>query len=455
MADNKQIIELYTQLAQQPEKDFGWDKGLENAKAHGYDTSWFEQLPSEIWQYCAAVGNPFKDAVIHRGDTVVDLGCGAGVDLLVAALLTGNKGRAIGVDITPKMVEKARYHAALAGFSQVEVLESSFDDLEIEDESVDVVLSNGAINLTSCKQSVFTEIYRILKPEGRLYFADMIDISIKSEDVCGESKENSCCASSADDWANCVAGTLSKQELIEIISEAGFRDVVCTGETHYTTADTTLGATFKATKIPKENLRKAHWDMMFSTRDITKVLWHELSPKRSLTLIEDLTESKDDAIIDVGCGASLLVDELLRAGFTNLTLLDNSQKALDIVDERLPEADVTYLCQDILTLDKPNGFKLWHDRAAFHFLLDQADQEQYFKVLMKSLQKGGKAIINTFHPQGPTECAGLDIKAYDEEMLKKLLPEGLKLLNYIEFNHITPKNTEQAYSCFILEKTTK
>lgn len=197
---------------------------------------------------------------------------------------------------------------------------------------------------------------------------------------------------------------------------------------------------------------KAHWDMMFSTRDMTQVLWHELRPKRSLTLIEDLMSAKDDAIIDVGCGASLLIDELLHSGFTHLTLLDNSQKALDIVGKRLAKKDIEYLCQDILTLDRPDGFMLWHDRAAFHFLLDQADQKRYFDVLMKSLKKGGKAIINTFHPQGPNQCANLDIVAYDEMKMKKLLPEGLELLSFTPFDHITPKNTKQAYSCFVLEK---
>ena len=89
MADSKQIIELYTDLASNPSKDFGWDKGLENAKAHGYLESWIDNLPREMWDYCAAVGNPFDNAVIKEGDVVLDLGCGAGVDLMVAATLTG------------------------------------------------------------------------------------------------------------------------------------------------------------------------------------------------------------------------------------------------------------------------------------------------------------------------------------------------------------------------------
>jgi arsenite methyltransferase len=100
MADNKQVIELYTELAQNPHKDFGWDKGIENAKEHGYKKEWLEKIPSSIWQYCAAVGNPFIDAEIKEYDTVLDIGCGAGVDLLVSSLLVGQGGKVVGVDIT-------------------------------------------------------------------------------------------------------------------------------------------------------------------------------------------------------------------------------------------------------------------------------------------------------------------------------------------------------------------
>ena len=86
MADNTQIIELYTELAKNPKKDFGWDKGLDNAKAHGYKQEWIDRIPSNVWEFCAAVGNPFKEAKIKKGDTVLDLGCGAGVDVLVSSL---------------------------------------------------------------------------------------------------------------------------------------------------------------------------------------------------------------------------------------------------------------------------------------------------------------------------------------------------------------------------------
>jgi len=156
------------------------------------------------------------------------LGCGEGVDVLVASLLVGEHGKVYGVDITPKMVETANNHTKLMGANNVKILESSFDNISLEDESIDVVISNGAINLTSCKESVFSEIYRVLKPNGKIFFADMIDISI-DEGSCCSMEKTSCCESQEEDWANCVAGTMRENELIELIEKAGFENVECTG----------------------------------------------------------------------------------------------------------------------------------------------------------------------------------------------------------------------------------
>jgi len=453
MADNKQIIELYTELAQNPNKDFGWDKGLKNAQAHGYKQEWIETIPPQVWQYCAAVGNPFTQSDIKKGDTVVDLGCGAGVDLLVSAVLVGDHGNVIGVDITPEMVKKATYHATLSGFSNVKVLESSFENIDVEDGSVDVVISNGAINLTSCKESVFAEIYRILKPDGKIYFADMIDISLEEENCCAIENSVSCCTADEEDWANCVAGTLRHNELIEIIENSGFRDVECTGLTHYTTSETTQGATFKATKIPSDTLREQHWDTLFKTKDYTQVLWHQETPKTSLMLIEQYAK-KDDFIIDVGCGASLLVDTLINSGYENITLLDTSKTCLDIVKNRLSSQSniPNYICSDIMNFTATQKFNVWHDRAVFHFLLLEKERKKYFEVLGESLIPGGIAIINTFSVGGEIQCAGLDIIPYNDEKMVQELPSGLVLVEHKEFIHITPKNSEQKYSSFVIKK---
>jgi len=449
MADNTQIIELYTELAENPNKDFGWAKGLENAKAHGYKQAWIEKIPSTVWEFCAAVGNPFKDAKIKEGDTVLDLGCGAGVDVLVASHLVGENGKVYGVDITPKMVETTREHAKLMDVQNVTILNSSFDDVTLEDESVDVVISNGAINLTSCKESVFAEIYRVLKPKGKIYFADMIDISI-DEGACCSVEKSSCCESQEEDWANCVAGTLREAKLIEIIKKAGFKDVVCTGLTHYSTADTTQGATFSATKIPSPELREKHWDEIFKRKDYTQVLWHQENPQYSLQLIQKYT-SKDDTIIDVGCGASLLVDKLIENGYQDITLLDTSSTCLNIVKERLNSTIPTYICSDILDFKATNSYRLWHDRAVFHFLLTKMEQDKYFDILAQALIAEGMAIIHTFAKKGEVQCAGLHIRGYNELDMRKALPKSLELIGYQEFVHTTPRNTQQKYNSFIIK----
>jgi len=448
MADNTQIIELYTELAENPNKDFGWDKGLENAKAHGYKQEWIEKIPSRVWEFCAAVGNPFKDAKIKQGDTVLDLGCGAGVDVLVASLLVGERGKVYGVDITPKMVETATSHAELMDIKNITILESSFDSIELEDESVDVVISNGAINLTSCKESVFAEVYRVLKPEGKIYFADMIDISI-DEGSCCSVEQSSCCDSGEEDWANCVAGTMRENELIELIEKEGFKDVVCSGHTHYTTAETTQGATFRATKVDAAVLREKHWEGVFQNADYQQVLWHQSSPKKSLELIQKYS-TQNAKLIDVGCGASFLVDHLLKEGYKDITLLDTAQTSLDIIKNRINENYVQYITKDILNFNTNEKFDIWHDRAVFHFLTTKREKAEYFKVLKNSLKSSATIILSTFRINGPFQCAGLDIVQYDDAKMKKELPVGIKLIGSEEYTHITPKENEQEYIYFIL-----
>jgi SAM-dependent methyltransferase len=141
------IRNLYTDLALHPANDFGWGKGKENARILGYDEAWLERLPDPVWESAAAVGNPFSLGPIHPGETVVDLGCGAGTDACVAALLVGPRGRVIGIDITPAMVKKARANAALAGFENVVIHDGDMADLPLADALANIVISNGSINL--------------------------------------------------------------------------------------------------------------------------------------------------------------------------------------------------------------------------------------------------------------------------------------------------------------------
>lgn len=235
---NNSILDLYTELANNPDKDFGWDTGLKNARNHGYKQAWIEAIPEEVWNYSAAVGNPFNAGELCKGDSVLDIGCGAGVDVCVASLLVGDSGRVYGVDITPAMVEKAKHNAAIAGLSNITVVEGSFDSLPIDDGAMSVVISNGAINLAASKEAVFSEIHRVLIKGGHLYFSDMI----KDE----SNLDESCC--NKESWADCVAGTLRSDEIIQLLGKADFVDVSLLSTNHYKTSASTVGATFSARK---------------------------------------------------------------------------------------------------------------------------------------------------------------------------------------------------------------
>jgi arsenite methyltransferase len=181
-----QICALYTDLALHPDKDFGWGKGKENARRLGYQPTWLERLPDAVWESAAAVGNPFALAPICAGDTVLDLGCGAGADACIAALLVGVRGQVIGLDITPAMVQKARRNVQLAGLTNVKVCEADIAYLPLPDECIDTVISNGSINLAPDKARVFGEAGRVLRPGGRLQFADMV-------------RTDACCATTLTD----------------------------------------------------------------------------------------------------------------------------------------------------------------------------------------------------------------------------------------------------------------
>jgi len=239
-----QLIALYTKLADNPDAEFGWSKGKTNARQLGYSETWLEQLHDAVWESAAAVGNPFKLGEIHSGETVLDVGCGAGADVCVAALLVGNRGKAIGVDCTPAMINKAQRNAQLAELNNTSFYVADINDLAIANNTVDVVISNGAINLSENKEKVFQELYRVLKPGGRLQVADMI----RESDTCPASDINANADSDNESWADCVQGTLPVNKLLEIITDAGFTDVELVEFTGYKTSENTNGALIRAVR---------------------------------------------------------------------------------------------------------------------------------------------------------------------------------------------------------------
>ncbi len=168
-----EIRKTYTAVSHEPAREFIFPTGRAWAEDLGYPAE-LARVPDATVDSFAGVGNPFTLGRIEPGETVLDLGCGAGTDLLVAAQMTGPRGRAIGVDMTPAMVERARESAAEMGLENVEVHESLIERLPLPDGSVDVVISNGVIDLVPDKAAVFGEIWRVLRARGRIQIADVM-----------------------------------------------------------------------------------------------------------------------------------------------------------------------------------------------------------------------------------------------------------------------------------------
>jgi len=169
-----QVSEKYTEIANEPEKGAHFHTGKSLAMMVGYPESIIDSLPAGTVESFAGTGNPFSMGELKPGETVLDLGCGAGFDSLIAARQVGASGRVISIDMTPAMLDKARVGASEAGLSNVEFHEAYAESLPVQDKSVDVVISNGVINLCPDKMAVFGEINRVLKPGGRIQLGDMV-----------------------------------------------------------------------------------------------------------------------------------------------------------------------------------------------------------------------------------------------------------------------------------------
>lgn len=168
------IREEYSAVADDPGRGFHFHTGRKLAKILGYPGEWIDALPTSAVESMAGTGNPFSLGEIKPGETVVDVGSGAGADSLIAARLVGPAGRVVGVDMTPEMLAKARRSAAEVGLTNVEFREGYLEALPVPDEWANVVISNGALNLVPDKDKALAEMYRVLKPGGRLQIADIL-----------------------------------------------------------------------------------------------------------------------------------------------------------------------------------------------------------------------------------------------------------------------------------------
>jgi SAM-dependent methyltransferase len=197
---------------------------------------------------------------------------------------------------------------------------------------------------------------------------------------------------------------------------------------------------------------KSHWEHVYATKAPDAVSWYAPHLHESLRLVRSAAASRDAAIIDVGGGESTLVDDLVQEGYTHLTVLDISAKALEVTKARLgPLADkVRWLAADILEADLPAAaYDVWHDRAVFHFLVDPAARRRYVAQVLKALKPGGHAIVGAFGPQGPAQCSGLDVARYSPGELHGSFGAPFVLLESCTETHTTPWGaTQQFIYCF-------
>jgi len=198
--------------------------------------------------------------------------------------------------------------------------------------------------------------------------------------------------------------------------------------------------------------RSNHWESVYATRNAHEVSWYQVRPDASLRLIDRLGIGPGDAVIDVGGGASSLVDHLIERGFAELTVLDISSAALAAVQARLgARAErVAWLVGDITRLKPPGPFRLWHDRAVFHFLTTAEDRRAYVRTLTNALPSGSHAIIATFAADGPERCSNLPVCRYSPELLAAELGAGFALVEAFHETHVTPAQGQQKfiYCCF-------
>jgi SAM-dependent methyltransferase len=199
--------------------------------------------------------------------------------------------------------------------------------------------------------------------------------------------------------------------------------------------------------------RREHWTNVYRTKDHTKVGWFQPAAEISLALFDKIGITAEASVIDIGAGASTLVDGLLARGYKNITLLDISEEALELVKERLGDENniPEYLIEDITTASLLNRYTLWHDRAAFHFLLNEEEQRAYVRTMYDSLDAEGYAIIGTFALNGPDTCSALPVQQYDRTRMARVLDNRFTIIDVVENTHVTPSGSEQNFCFFILQ----
>jgi 2-polyprenyl-3-methyl-5-hydroxy-6-metoxy-1,4-benzoquinol methylase len=200
--------------------------------------------------------------------------------------------------------------------------------------------------------------------------------------------------------------------------------------------------------------RSAHWENVYRTKGEREVSWFQETPSISLDLIRSAGAKRHSAVVDIGGGASRLVDALVDEGYEAVTVLDLSESALAAAKTRLGHTAVrvTWIVADVVGWKPPRRYDVWHDRAAFHFLTDEADRAAYVACLREALRPGGHAIIATFALDGPERCSGLPVVRYDAARLGEVLGDDFSLVETRSHDHHTPMGSTQRFQFSVFRR---
>ena len=199
--------------------------------------------------------------------------------------------------------------------------------------------------------------------------------------------------------------------------------------------------------------RQQHWQQVYDSRDVREVSWFQDEPSMSLRLVESVADPSC-SVVDVGGGASLLVDALAARGFTDLTVVDVSQHALDVVRSRLDShgVDATLVASDVVEWKPARTFDVWHDRATFHFLTDGDSRASYVDLAARSVVQGGSLIVATFATDGPTHCSGLEVARYSAAEFAEQFAEHFAPMGAEREEHLTPSGAVQMFTWVVLRR---
>lgn len=193
--------------------------------------------------------------------------------------------------------------------------------------------------------------------------------------------------------------------------------------------------------------RRQHWNKIYNEKEINEVSWYQPVPETSLEIVQSLGIAKPAHIIDIGGGDSLFADHLLDLGYTNITVLDISEKAIEKAKTRLgPRGrEINWIVGDAVEFESTETYDLWHDRAAFHFLTREEEIHSYLDRAQEYIREGGYLVIGTFSEDGPEKCSGIRIKQYSEKTLTELLKGRFEKIECFTIDHHTPFGTVQNF----------